>query len=127
MEKPARFESSITFLRTRDLAATSDFYERIIGLRLILDQGGCRVYEVARGGYLGFCEKEETEIQKDLVFTFVTQDVDGWYERLRGEGVAFEKTPAHNPTYKIYHCFFRDPNGYLLEIQRFEDPRWDDR
>jgi len=20
--------------------------------------------------------------------------------------------------------FFRDPNGYLIEIQRFEDPRW---
>jgi len=25
---------------------------------------------------------------------------------------------------RIYHCFLRDPNGYLLEIQRFLDPAW---
>ena len=25
---------------------------------------------------------------------------------------------------KIYHFFFRDPNGYMLEIQRFENPNW---
>jgi hypothetical protein len=24
----------------------------------------------------------------------------------------------------IYHCFLRDPNGYLIEIQRFLDPAW---
>jgi len=29
----------ITFLDTRDLARTADFYERILGLRLARDQG----------------------------------------------------------------------------------------
>ena len=24
----------------------------------------------------------------------------------------------------IYHCFLRDPNGYLIEIQRFLNPAW---
>jgi catechol 2,3-dioxygenase-like lactoylglutathione lyase family enzyme len=54
----------------------------------------------------------------------VTEDVDRWYEKLSGQGIVFEKQPAFNPDYNIYHCFLRDPNGYLLEIQRFEDPRW---
>ncbi len=38
--------------------------------------------------------------------------------------VPFEKESAFNPDYKIYHCSLRDPNGYLVEIQRFEDERW---
>ena len=33
----------ITFLDTRDLARTGDFYERILGLRLARDQGTCRI------------------------------------------------------------------------------------
>jgi hypothetical protein len=51
--------------------------------------------------------------------------VDGWCEQLRGHGVRLEKEPAYNPEYQIFHCFLRDPNGYLVEIQRFEDPRWE--
>jgi hypothetical protein len=36
--------------------------------------------------------------------------------------IRFEKPPAANPRYNIYHCFLRDPNGYLLEIRRFLHP-----
>jgi catechol 2,3-dioxygenase-like lactoylglutathione lyase family enzyme len=60
-----------------------------------------------------------------VIFTIVTQEVDAWYEFLSHKGVIFEKPPSYNPQYKIYHCFVRDPNGYLIEIQRFEDPRWE--
>jgi catechol 2,3-dioxygenase-like lactoylglutathione lyase family enzyme len=59
-----------------------------------------------------------------IILTLVTEDVDGWYEYLSGRGVEIEHEPRHNPTYNIYHFFLRDPNGYRLEIQRFEDPRW---
>ena len=40
---------------------------------------------------------------------------------LQARGVQFDKPPELNPKYAIYHCFLRDPNGYLLEIQRFEE------
>jgi catechol 2,3-dioxygenase-like lactoylglutathione lyase family enzyme len=56
----------------------------------------------------------------------VTQEVDEYCRLLRERGVVFEKEPAFNADYQIYHCFLRDPNGYLVEIQRFEDPRWSD-
>ena len=120
----ALFDAGITFCYTRDLKRTAQFYEETMGLPLVLDQGGCRIYEVSPGAYFGFCEREEVGTGKGLILTFVTDDVDGWYERLSGQGVEFEKKPARNPDYNIYHCFLRDPNGYLLEIQRFEDPRW---
>ena len=47
-----------------------------------------------------------------------------WHRRLTAEGVPCEKAPVYNATYKIYQALFRDPNGYLIEVQRFEDPRW---
>ena len=46
----------VTFLYTRDLATTADFYERIIGLDLALDQGSCRIYQVSNTAFVGFCQ-----------------------------------------------------------------------
>ena len=118
------FESQITFLGTRDLAATADFYECVLGLKLALDQGTCRIYSTGEGAFIGFCERADSPNPEGVILTLVTQDVDGWYELLSARGVQFEKPPAPNEEYQIYHCLFRDPNGYLVEIQRFEDPRW---
>lgn len=121
------FDSQITFCYTRDLATTARFYEDLLGLPMVLDQGGCRVYRVAPEAYLGFCEREDAGAPTGVIVTLVAQDVDGWHERLSAGGVEFDKEPALNADYHIYHCFFRDPNGYLIEIQRFEDPRWQAR
>lgn len=118
------FDAQITFCYTRDLDTTAEFYESLLGLPLVLDQGGCRIYRAASGAYLGFCEREEAARPEGVILTLVTEDVDGWYERLHTAGVEFDKAPARNPDYKIYHCFLKDPNGYVIEIQRFEDPRW---
>jgi catechol 2,3-dioxygenase-like lactoylglutathione lyase family enzyme len=118
------FDSQITFCYTRDLDETARFYEELLGLSLVLDQGGCRIYRVTAGAYVGFCGREGAPRPEGVILTFVTDDVDGWFDRLSDAGVLFEKAPALNPDYRIYHCFLRDPNGYLLEIQRFEDPRW---
>ncbi|MBD3349362.1 MAG: VOC family protein [Candidatus Eisenbacteria bacterium] len=118
------FDAQITFCYTRDLDTTAEFYESVLGLPLVLDQGGCRIYRAASGAYLGFCEKEKTARPEGVILTLVTEHVDGWHERLKAAGVEFEKAPALNPEYKIYHCFLKDPNGYVIEIQRFEDPRW---
>ena len=118
------FDSQITFLYTRNLKVTAEFYGDILNLLPVLDQGGCRIYKTAGQSFLGFCERVETGTPDGVIFTLVTEDVDGWFDKLRSRGVSFEKRPVFNPDYNIYHCFFRDPNGYLIEIQRFEDPRW---
>ena len=116
----------ITFLYTRDLARTAAFYEGVLGLPLVVDQGRCRIYRVSRDGYIGFCERASVPEQPEgIIITLVTQDVDGWRRCLGDKGVVFETEPALNPAYNIYHCFLRDPNGYRIEIQRFLDPDWD--
>ena len=127
---PGPFAQHVVFLDTRDLARTADFYERLLGLRLARDQGRCRVYHVAGGAYLGFCERgggpaplggAQAETG-GVVLTLVTDDVDAWCAHLRAAGVPIVKEPADNPPYRIYNGFVRDPNGYLVEIQRFWEP-----
>lgn len=120
-----QFNQQVTFLYTRDLAGTAAFYEELLGLPLALDQGSCRIYRIAGGAFLGFCQREETPAQpQGIIVTLVSDEVDAWYENLQARGVDFDKPPQHNETYNIYHCFLRDPNGYLIEIQQFLDPAW---
>lgn len=117
-------DAMITFCYTSDLKATSRFYEDALRLPLVLDQGGCRIYRTAEHGYLGFCGRDGAAAPGGVILTLVTEEVDAWYERLQEAGVACEHAPRHNEEYGIYHFFFRDPSGYLIEIQRFDDPHW---
>ena len=124
MTRPT-IDQQVTFLYTRDLAATAEFYESILELPLVLDQGSCRIYETGGGCFLGFCQRAETPQEPlGVIVTLVTAEVGAWYAYLAAKGVKFEKPPAFYEAYNIYHCFLRDPNGYLLEIQQFLDPAW---
>ena len=115
----------ITFLYTSDLPATARFYEDLFGFELVLDQGTCRIYSTGNG-YLGFCLQEDAPSKrKDMIVTLVTPNVDEWYYYLLERGVTFEKQPELNPKFNIYHCFLRDINGYLIEIQNFLNSNWD--
>jgi len=118
------FDAGITFLATTDLDATSVFYQDVLGMPMVLDQGQCRIYRVADRSFIGFCRRDEPAGTDGVVLTLVTDEVDDWYRRLSEAGVTIEKTPQQNEEYQIYHLFARDPNGYLVEIQRFDDPRW---
>ena len=129
MNRPA-IEGQITFVYTTDLARSVDFYERKLRLPLALDQGRCRIYHVAGSAYIGVCERAAGDIQlpppdkRSVILTLVAEEVDAWFEQLSALGVEFESPPQFNAEYGIYHVFLRDPSGYLVEIQRFEDPRW---
>ena len=119
---PASFDQMVTFLYTRDLNATAHFYEGLLGLPLVRDQGDCRIYRVCPGAYIGFCQRENIPADKTCVIvTLVADEVDEWFERLSREGLTVEKPPAHNPKYAIRHMFLRDPEGYLVEIQHFDE------
>lgn len=116
------FEQTITFLHTANLEATARFYEEILELELARDQGTCRIYRVSANGFIGFCQHIEPTKPQGVILTLVCPNVDNWHEKLRTKGVEFSQMPAHNAKFGIYHCFFKDPNGYLLEIQRFDQP-----
>ena len=118
------WDAQVTFCYTADFDATTHFYEELLRLPLALDQGNCRIYRVRDGAFIGVCRRATKPDSAGIILTLVSDDVDGWYGRLVERGAQFEKPPAFNPKFNIYHCFLRDPNGYLIEIQRFDDPAW---
>lgn len=128
--RPA-LDQQVTFLYAQDAPACWDFYEQVLGLPLVQDQGRVRIYEVAGSrAFLGVCAaaapraSANPRVEGGVCFTFVTPDVDGWYEFLRGRGAAIPAPPAHAAQWRIYHFFLHDPAGNLLEFQRFECPDW---
>ena len=110
----------ITFLHTRDITATAHFYAQVMGLELVIDQGDCKIYRITPTALLGFCERATAPQEpRGIIFTLISEDVDGWYDYLAAQGVVYETPPTLNEKYQIYHSFVRDPNGYLIEIQKF--------
>ena len=43
--------------------------------------------------------------------------------QLKDKGAVFELEPQSNEKIQITHAFLRAPNGYLVEIQRFDEPK----
>ena len=117
-------DAQITFLPSSDLGRSRAFYEGILGLQLVVDQGTCHIYSVTTGAFLGLCVKEAVRRADGVIVTLVADDVDGWCERIIASGGRIESGPEHNARYGIYHAFIRDPDDNLLEIQRFDDPAW---
>ncbi|MEE8500163.1 MAG: VOC family protein [Kiloniellales bacterium] len=120
------FDQQVTFLYTRDLERSAAFYGETLGLPMVLDQGDCRIYRVSSDAFLGVCRCSEARPcnPEGVIVTLVSGDVDGWYERLKAKGTAFDTAPRENRAYNIYHFFLRDPDGYRIEIQRFNDANW---
>jgi predicted enzyme related to lactoylglutathione lyase len=111
----------IVFLGSVDLEATHQFYNRLLALPLYKDQGRCRIYHIPGGGCIGFCSHMPVvKAKKAPILTLLTEDVDGAWKLLHSAGMN-PHPPAVNPQFRIYHFFCHDPNGYLVEIQRFLD------
>lgn len=117
------FDQQVTFLPVADLERAVGFYEGVLGLELALDQGDCRIYRVAGDAFVGICRRASGGSDGVMV-TLVTDDVDGWHERLEAAGVVCDTPPGQNKTYNLYHAFYRDPDGHVIEVQTFLDPDW---
>ena len=117
------FSQQITFLHSSNLEDTRHFYLEILGLDLARDQGTCLIFKITETAYLGFCEHiVPIQAGRRIILTLVTEDVDLWYERLEKKNVEMMGAPKANPKYQIYHFFLKDPDGYTIEIQKFDDP-----
>lgn len=121
-------DQQVTFLYSSDLAKTAVFYQKILQMRLVLDQGSCQIFQTTPTAFLGFCARLGSHLEDDgrrhVILTLVSDQVDAWYKYLIGQEVEIEKAPTLNKTFNIYHLFIRDPNGYLIEIQQFLDETW---
>lgn len=115
---------AITFFYYPDIHAVTDFYERVLGFELVLDQGLARIYRIAPNSYFGIVDGNRGHLRHQdrsaVLLTIVAEDVERWHARLDELGVS-GLTEVRRGTY-CDHFFFEDPAGYALEIQRFHNP-----
>ncbi len=119
-------DCTINWVYTDDLVGTKAFYAEKIGLKVAYQQEGTFIFHLGRDCFLGICKVRPGRYvePRGTMNTIVTNEVDDWYEKLIDAGVEIESPPQHNETFGIYHFFAKDPNGYVIEFQRFTDPRW---
>lgn len=111
----------VTFIYATDLDESHRFYHDLLGLPLALDQGACRIYRVTSTSYVGVCDHRDPS-PGGVILTFVTDQVDEWYERLVAGGASVDGPPAYSERFDVYQFFARDPDGYVIEVQRFGAP-----
>jgi predicted enzyme related to lactoylglutathione lyase len=123
MTQPPAIGQTVTWVYTRDLGDTCRFYGEVLGLELVRDEGAARIYLASADGCIGVCEAigGRTVEPKGTMITLVTDDVDSWYARLLAAGATTHGPPHQVPQFGIYAFLAEDPNGYLIEFQRFLD------
>jgi lactoylglutathione lyase len=117
------FESQITLLYFRNIEKAFRFYEDVLGLKVKIDQGYGRIYEISGRALLGVMDEKRGFLQsgqgKSMMISLVTDDVDPWYEALKKRGVKILSKPLTKEDIGIRSFLFEDPEGHILEIQKF--------
>ena len=117
-------DAFIAFVYVADLDRSDRFYRHTLGLELVTVQDVCRIYRVSGDGFLGLCTHRPPTPPDTVILTLVRHDVEAFCAAVAERGAGFEVEPQHNDRFGITHAFVRDPDGHLVEIQRFDNPRW---
>jgi predicted enzyme related to lactoylglutathione lyase len=117
------FQSQITLLYFRNIERAYDFYEGVLGLKVKIDQGYGRIYEICGNAFLGVMDEKRGFLQsgygKSIMISFVTDEVDQWYRTLQDRDVKLLSKPLTKQDIGIRSFLFEDPEGHILEIQKF--------
>ena len=111
----------ITWLYYKDLPKAMHFYEKVMGFQMVVDQGWSKIYRASRDGYVGLVDGakgyHKANDIKPVIICLNVNDADAWYEKLMKAGVLIEKKPEESKRLKIKVFMFKDPEGYVVEIQ----------
>lgn len=113
----------ITFLYYKDLARAAKFYEDIMGFEKTIDQGWAKIFKVKDAAHVGLVDGKRgyhrPSHTKPVMITVVVSDVDDWYRYLKDKGVKTLSEPRDNVEINIRAFLLKDPEGYVIEIQKF--------
>ena len=121
------FKASITWLYYTDMLEMQQFYEEVLGLEMVADQGWTKIYSVSNTGFIGLVDERRgmhdfTE-EKAVTVSFFLKDLKGWYDYVKAKQ-PFELRTGEWETgpQKRYNAFVGyDPQDYFIEFDRFLD------
>ncbi|MCG8579444.1 MAG: hypothetical protein MI866_05985 [Bacteroidales bacterium] len=119
-EANMKYTSAITFLYYEDFSYGIDFFENVLQLDLVMDQGFARVYQVNEKAYLGIVQKKDTsEVSGNTLFSLTTTNLNDEYIRVKQLQVYKLSELKHFESIPLKSFFFDDKEGHKFEIQQF--------
>lgn len=123
---PATNQLAITFFYYRDLPAAMAFYEDIMGLKLAIDQGWCKIYQICGGAHVGLVDEahgmHKSHPTKPVQLCIRVDDVDAWFDHATTLSLPALSALFENDALGIRAFVFNDPEGYQIEIQSATRP-----
>lgn len=121
-----QIHSQISFLYYDDLAPIAAFYETVLKLPLVEDQGFARIYRLTDCSFVGIVDGKEgfhsPKSDNAILLTIAVEDVDRWYDYLVEQDVKILRQPNTYDSIQVRCFFFEDPGGYTYEVQQFLKP-----
>ncbi len=113
----------ITFLYYEDLERAAKFYGEVMGFELTTDQRWSKIFKVAENAYVGCVDGSvgyhKPNPAKPVMLTVVVGDPDAWYEHFKAHGVETLNEPHDDTELNLRIFLLEDPEGYVIEIQKF--------
>ena len=110
---------------TQDVERAADFYENVLGLKLLFKAPPGLAFFDCGGVRLMLSAPEGARESYSSVLYFRVPDMQVAHRELAARGVQFESAPhvvARMPDYDLWMAFFRDPDRNLLALM-CEEPR----
>ncbi|MFV1988370.1 MAG: VOC family protein [Gemmatimonadota bacterium] len=112
------------FFYYADVEAATDFYTETLGIRLAADYGFAKILQIAETSYLTLVDAEmgmhSVDEPKTVALALVTDQIDEWWQYVSDLGLPLRSgyAPAEGNPHRGFVLI--DPEGYLLEFERFD-------
>jgi len=117
--------ATVLWLYYDELEPIEAFYEGLLDVEMIVDQGWAKVYPVSATGYVGLVDASrglhQATDEHGVTVSFFTDDVDGWFDRVRRMGVEVRTDEIVMESERVRVFVGYDPAGYFLEWDTFLD------
>lgn len=123
--KEIGFYGTITWLYYKDIPGMEKFYQEVLGLELIADQGWAKIYRASTTGYIGLVDERRGMHQftekKAVNVSFLVNDIDSWFNYVKSSKAfplrSEEIGVGPENKYRAFVGF--DPEGYFMEFDKF--------
>jgi catechol 2,3-dioxygenase-like lactoylglutathione lyase family enzyme len=121
--KSLGIQANIIWLYYIDLDEAQSFYEDILGLELVTDQGFAKVYACSSTGYIGLVDEAQGlhrfSEEKSVTVSFISTQIDEWYSYLAEKKLTMREELTDGESISVRTFVTFDVAGYFLEFDRF--------
>ncbi len=119
------FKATVTWLYYKDMVAMENYYQEVLGLTRVADQGWAKIYSVSHSAYVGLVDERRgmhsfTE-KKAVNVSFIVDDLDAWFNYVKENSLFTlrEDSVSTGPESKYRAFVGYDPEGYYVEFDTF--------